>query len=365
MLVTARLFNRGFLPENDPYTHFPTGSPYEVLDQLGRDLPSLLHNADARDYLRAQTLPTWQAAAGHPLPQLRLYYVRLGFIASGYINQIGAPACHVLPQNIAAPLCHACDLLQRPPMLSYDGYALYNWRRFNPELPIQLGNIDTLQNFVHLYDEHWFILVHVEIEALAATQLKAILAIAEQPTNSESINTQLEVISSALSQQISVLKRIPEKMSPALYFKTFRPYINGFDNVTFEGHHYAPLTQRGETGAQSSIIPSLITLLKIPHQPSELVNHLREMRRYMPAEHRALIYQLEATEAIKASAEPMIFDKVLENIAQFREIHYQWAQNYINARSNDALGTGGTPYMQWLKQLIDETRAYKFVVNVP
>ena len=34
--------------------------------------------------------------------------------------------------------------------------------------PIALGNIDTIQDFVHLYDEHWFILVHVEIEALAA-----------------------------------------------------------------------------------------------------------------------------------------------------------------------------------------------------
>src|SRR6266699_5822944 len=64
--------------------------------------------------------------------------------------------------------------LSRPPILSYDGYALYNWKRFDPSGPIALGNIDTLQSFVHLYDEHWFILVHVEIENIAAGILAAI-----------------------------------------------------------------------------------------------------------------------------------------------------------------------------------------------
>src|SRR4029079_6186285 len=116
--------------------------------------------------------------AGNPttdtLPELRLYYVRLGFLASAYINQVGQPVETVLPRNLAVPLANACRLLARPPILSYDGYALYNWRRFDPAGPIALGNIDTLQNFVHLYDEHWFILVHVEIEAIAADILAAI-----------------------------------------------------------------------------------------------------------------------------------------------------------------------------------------------
>jgi indoleamine 2,3-dioxygenase len=67
-----------------------------------------------------------------------------------------------------------CSRLHRPPILSYDGYALANWKRFEPAGPIALGNIDTIQNFVHLYDEHWFILVHVEIEARAATLLQSI-----------------------------------------------------------------------------------------------------------------------------------------------------------------------------------------------
>ena len=176
--MDATFARRGFLPEPDPLRHFPAGSPLERLDELGRDLPSLLEDKNARLYLKALDVPRWPADAAAPedLPALRLYYVRLGFVASGYINQIGVAPATTLPKNIALPLCHACKLLDRPPILSYDGYALYNWKRFDPAGPIALGNIDTFQNFVHLYDEHWFILVHVEIEALAAEVLEAIQA---------------------------------------------------------------------------------------------------------------------------------------------------------------------------------------------
>ena len=100
--------------------------------------------------------------------------MRLGFLASAYINQVGQEPATLLPRNIALPLRDICPRLDRPPILSYDGYALYNWKRFDPAGPVALGNIDTIQNFVHLYDEHWFILVHVEIEALAASFLAAI-----------------------------------------------------------------------------------------------------------------------------------------------------------------------------------------------
>ena len=39
---------------------------------------------------------------------------------------------------------------------------------------------------------------------------------------------------------------------------------------------------RGETGAQSSIMPTLVAFMKIPHRPWMLTNHLADMRNYMP-----------------------------------------------------------------------------------
>jgi indoleamine 2,3-dioxygenase len=143
---------RGFLPADDPARSFPPDSELAVLDELGRDLPSLLQDRGFRDRARRLKLPPWPHNDVTPdrLPLLRLYYVRVGFLASAYVNQVSEPPARVLPANIAAPLAHVCRLLDRPPILSYDGYALYNWKRFEPAGPIALGNIDTLQDFVHL-----------------------------------------------------------------------------------------------------------------------------------------------------------------------------------------------------------------------
>lgn len=357
------LLRRGFLPEHDPLREFPRESPLAMLDELGRDLPSLLHKSDFRAYVRNLQLPAWQEPENpeHRLEHLRLYYVRLGFLASAYINQVGEPPAKVLPRNVAVPLCHACQLLDRPPILSYDGYALYNWKRFDPQGPIALGNIDTLQNFVHLYDEHWFILVHVEIEAMAADILAAIDRIERTlpQLDRDIVRSSLETIGQSVWRQVEVLRRIPEKMSPALYFKTFRPYIRFFEQVVYEGVENKPMNFRGETGAQSSIMPTLVALMKIPHQPTQLTDHLADMQNFMPAEHRQVIAQVRSLPDLRPYADREAYNNILEAMATFRDTHLGWAHEYIHKHETDPRGTGGTPYMQWLAQLIEETRAHK------
>ena len=372
--ISTRLRSRGFLPEHDPLIGFPANSEFAGLDEIGRDLPSLLQDPGFRAYARSLDIPLWPETRVNEsdLPELRLYYVRVGFLAAAYINQVGHEPSKVLPANLALPLCRACKLLNRPPILSYDGYALYNWKRFLKDGPIALGNIDTVQDFVHLYDEHWFILVHVEIEAIAARILDGIAKVqsALDANAPASIDDAVGDIATAVNQQVRVLRRIPEKMDPALYYKTFRPYIRFFENVEYEaevaGGSVAAgsaarlrISFRGETGAQSSIMPLLVAFMKIPHRPSMLTNHLIDMRNYMPAEHRALIAAVEAMPGIRAIASKENYNAVLDAMAEFRSVHYGWAQEYINRRTDDPRGTGGTPYMEWLKQLIDETLAFK------
>jgi indoleamine 2,3-dioxygenase len=357
----------GFLPETDPLTAFPPDSELAILDEIGRDLPSLLHDRGFRKYARTLNIPPWPNNRAHPQdwPALRLYYVRVGFLASAYVNQVGEPPANTLPANLAVPLWRACQLLRRPPILSYDGYALYNWKRFRKDGPIALGNIDTNQNFVHLYDEHWFILVHVEIEAIAARILDAIarVEIALAKGDGGSIERYLWDIAGAIREQIGVLRKIPEHMDSTIYYRTFRPYIRFFENVSYEGIEpgaaTSPMNYRGETGAQSSIMPTLVAFMKIPHKPSMLTDYLADMRNYMPFEHRMLIEQVEAMPVIRSLAGKEPFNATLEAIAEFRSIHYGWAQEYINRWTTDPRGTGGTPYMQWLDQLIHETRSFK------
>lgn len=361
-----RIFTkRGFLPERDPARSFAADSELGVLDEIGRDLPSLLEDASFRSYARELRIPEWpeDEAREETLPELRLYYVRTGFLASAYVNQVSQPNIEVLPRNLAVPFCKACALLRRPPILSYDGYALYNWKRFDPSGPIALGNIDTLQNFVHLYDEHWFILVHVEIEAIAARILAAIDRAGDglRARDSQVVTTALREMAAAVRDQTAVLRRIPEKMDPALYYRTFRPYIRFFEHVVYEGVVHAPLNFRGETGAQSSIMPTLVAFMKIPHRQSVLTDHLAEMRNFMPAAHRQLISDVEAMPSPRDLAGADAFNEVLDAMATFRETHIGWAQEYINKWVDDPRGTGGTPYLMWLRQLIDETRTHRIV----
>jgi indoleamine 2,3-dioxygenase len=361
-----RIFTeRGFLPARDPVRSFAPDSEFSVLDEIGRDLPSLLEDSSFRRYIQELRIPEWPEgeAREETLPELHLYYVRVGFLASAYINQVSQPSVGVLPPSLAVPLCKVCALLRRPPILSYDGYALYNWKRFDPTRPIALGNIDTLQNFVHLYDEHWFILVHVEIEAIAADILAAIDRAGHglRERDSKVVSRALTDIASAVRKQIAVLRRIPEKMDPALYYRTFRPYIRFFENVVYEGVVHAPLNFRGETGAQSSIMPTLVAFMKIPHRKSVLTDHLAEMRHFMPQAHRQLIADVESMPSPRDLADADSYNDVLDAMATFRETHFGWAEEYINKRVDDPRGTGGTPYMVWLRQLIDETRSHKLI----
>ncbi len=105
---------------------------------MGCNLPSLLEDPGfsvVRPRLKIPPLPDPDLS----LPVLRLYYVRLGFLASAYVNQVGARTDRRLPANIAVPLCDVCARLGRPPILSYDGYALFNWKRLDPAGPIAAG----------------------------------------------------------------------------------------------------------------------------------------------------------------------------------------------------------------------------------
>jgi indoleamine 2,3-dioxygenase len=361
-LLKPNYAKRGFLPEDDPLAVFPHGSRYAVLDEIGRDLPSLLHDEGFRDYARELDIPSWQGpVTDEALPQLRLYYVRVGFLASAYINQVGKVPAKALPRNIAVPLARASMLLNRPPILSYDGYALYNWKRFRKDGPIRLGNIDTSQNFVHMYDEHWFILVHVEIESIAGDILGSIALVKRKLAENDEADLSPELwrIEDAVRRQVEVLKRIPEHMDSSLYYKTFRPYIRFFENVTYEGVNQAPIQFRGETGAQSSIMPTLVAFMKIPHQPSVLTDHLADMRKYMPAKHRALIEEVEAMPDIRSFGYKEPYNAILDAMAAFRGVHFGWAEEYINRWTDAPRGTGGTPYMQWLKQMLRETEAHR------
>ncbi|MDP2594034.1 MAG: hypothetical protein Q8P36_01725 [bacterium] len=356
---------RGFLPAEDPLSVFPNGSGLAWLDDVGVRLPEMLRYSGFREHMREEFWPGhWfkYCVGSEYLPELRLYYVRLAFMASAYMHQLGQEQVMVLPHNIAVPLVEIARLLGRPPILSYDGYALYNWRRVDPQGPITPDNLTTIQNFMRLPDAHgvnqetWFINTHVAIEAIAARILDVLARFAKGEAD---LNGMLYNIASALNDMRAELAGIPEHMDPMVYYKTFRGYIQGFKDVTYEGVPGEPQTLRGETGAQSSIVPLLTAFLKIHHERSPFVLMLEDMRNYMPAEHREMLSLVDALSNVKNQASKDAWNDALDMLIAFRRLHFGWAEEYIHKHVADPHGTGGTVYMSWLAQLIAETEAAK------
>src|SRR5207253_9350357 len=163
--------DRGFLPTPDPLDRLPNDfSPWE---EIGRELPKLLMTGKVRNFIK--DMPLLDATRLCDDRERRRAMVILSFMGHAYVwgeketvNSI--PACLALPWHQLA------RMLGRPPVLSYASYALDNWRRLDPNRPIELGNIALLQNFLGGQDEEWFVVVHVAIEAKAGPALAAIVA---------------------------------------------------------------------------------------------------------------------------------------------------------------------------------------------
>ena len=376
---------QGFLP-SDPLEQLPD-SP--MLNQLGRELPKLLSARRVRQFIDGQrqllpSIPTiwrdqdYQAA-------MRI----LSFIGHAYVWEVPDRPVATLPSQLAQPWYDIALKLGRPPVLSYASYALDNWRRLDSGKPIQLDNIVLLQNFLGGLDEEWFVVIHVQIERQAGPGLAGLIraisgAAGDKP---DEVLAGLRSLAAAQTAMRDTLLRMKERCDPYMYYNRVRPYIHAWKNsptlphgLVYEGvEAYAgqPQQFRGETGAQSSIVPCLDAGLGISHAPDPLTVYLQEMREYMPPRHQAFLRTIEQT--TDADGRPLlsgyIRDRRLLNpdlwrsycacvdlLAQFREIHVGYADSYIHrqhqihASNPSAVGTGGTPFMAYLQKHLDETR---------
>ena len=193
---------------------------------------------------------------------------------------------------------------------------------------------------------------------------------------------ELKKIKKSLNNVNNIFSKMPEKCDPYVYYHRVRPYIFGTkDNPDLKkGLIYEnqfdnkPQFFRGETGAQSSIIPFLDGALGIDHSNDNLKHYLNEMRDYMPPKHRKMIEDVEK----KSQAKNLIhksktltheYNLCLEEIRKFRAKHLEYAASYIHKQAqmnsdvgtggSTVRGTGGTPFMKYLKKHRDETHNQK------
>ena len=375
----------GFLGQNDPLKTFSTNSSsLGRLENIAREIPKLLLTGSLQNSLK--TLSSNDLCIDEVLDdsgQLNLAMNYLSFIAHAYMWGDQEPN-EFLPAAIAAPWVKAATILERPPILSYASYCLENWYRINSKDPISLENVALITNFLGGVDEDWFVTIHVCIEDAARGAIKAAKMISSLDASSDQndLVKGLSLIKDSMEAVNEIFRRMPEKCDPYIYYHRVRPFIFGTkDNpdlpngLIYEGEfNNQPQFYRGETGAQSSIIPSLDGALQIDHTNDNLRHYLNEMREYMPKPHREFIGELEANSQVRSLIKDsrdasQRYNDCLEEIRAFRALHLEYAGTYIHKQSqiknpfgtggSTITGTGGTPFMNYLRKHRDETEDQK------
>ncbi|MFT7587406.1 MAG: indoleamine 2,3-dioxygenase [Cellvibrionaceae bacterium] len=371
-------FIRGFLPDQDPLIHLPEACA--EWEAFSADLRKLVLTRHLRN--QVHDLPDFPLEALTTEPELWRAANLFAYLTSLYV--LGSHNEHVqtVPAKLAVPFHAIATQLGVPPILSYALQGLVNWRRIDLNGPIVAENLTLLQNFMGGMDEEWFVTLHTQIEASAAPAVLCLksLQLAMKSEDYETAETHLTTIGDTLQTMYDILGRMQERCDPYIYFNRVRPFMFGWkdnemfpEGVLYEGvaaYENRPVRLRGETGAQSSIVPAIDAALGIQHQRDEMRVYLIEMFDYMPPSDRNLIYELqqglnvrEAIIGLGAAGANLreAYNYAVEKLGQFRIRHIEYAALYIlkPAKTTEGVGTGGTPFTFYLKKHIEETKRHR------
>jgi indoleamine 2,3-dioxygenase len=376
-----------FLPKKDPLRTYATDTrSLKLIADIAGHLPKLLLTGQVQKTIKSlnvNALSVDSIIKNGDIREVKLAMAHLSFISHAYIWGGKNPE-KILPEAIAKPWVQVANKLERPPILSYGSYCLDNWYRVNSKDDISLQNVGLLTNFLGGVDEDWFVTIHVCIENAASKAVNAAtkLSYLNEGSSVNNYLANLKDIVASLKEVNKIFSRMPEKCDPYIYYHRVRPFIFGTkDNpdlkkgLIYEGQfNNKPQFFRGETGAQSSIMPFLDGALGIYHTKDHLRHYLNEMRDYMPPEHRKMIEGVEDRSNAKTyiqQSKRLVneYNKCLEEIRKFRALHLEFAATYIHQQSqiknpfgrggSTITGTGGTPFMKYLKKHRDETQKQK------
>lgn len=357
-------------------------SRFAAVKQAAGNLSGLLSSGRVRHWLEQVEDPQLEEWAGEAQEeQVRTAMVHYSFLVQAYVW--GEPeAPKHLPANLARPIVAIADRLGQAPLLPYSGYVLDNWARIDKSGPISLDNIYMFQNFCGGDDENWFVMIHVAIEAEAGVLLDnaaRLVTVAHQGDEAEAERLLVEM-DQAWERIYGHFARMGERCDPYIYFHRVRPYIHGWANnpaldggLVYDGVEKfggKPQALRGQTGSQSSIVPAMDALFGVGHSADPLKSFLDELHHYRPVRHRRFIEDLAARSTLRSFVSGSgsqslkdAFNACLTQSARFRTRHLEYAASYINKQAgsiagNDPdVGTGGTPFMKYLKKHRDENAA--------
>lgn len=146
-------------------------------------------------------------------------------------------------------------------------------------------------------------------------------------------------------------------------YTSFRTFIMGITSqsmfphgVVYEGVSEEPLSFRGESGANDSMIPLCDNLLQITMPSTPLTAILQDFRSYRPGNHRDFLAHVAATSAqlslkqyaLQTASSAALYLKALNQVRDFRWRHWCFTREYILKKTSHPVATGGSPIVTWL-----------------
>ncbi|KNG91517.1 hypothetical protein ANOM_000012 [Aspergillus nomiae NRRL 13137] len=404
----------GFLPaeaclERLPHPYY---SPWEKLVAC---LPVLHEKQELRAHIEQLPILTvsWLAS-------LENGGARMSVLCLCYMGIFGEEASHgrcskIIPPCISIPLLAICDRLEVPPIATFAGLCLWNYRLIRPDEPTHNPeDLLATATFTGDPDEEWFYLISVAIEARGAPMIPVMVrAIAgTHVEDTQTVMTCLSALRDSLQELGDLLDRMYERCQPAVFYHRLRPFLAGtksleqyglpdgiyFDlgttNANTKMGSLKLQSYRGGSNAQSSLIQFFDIVLGVEHPASPAAGGTTqqsfhdEMRGYMPGPHRRFLADIarvarvrEYVHACRGSHPDLVagYESCLQMLNRLRAKHLRIVSDYIikearrgsvdgshnsgavqpasRAKAADRrfLGTGGTDLIPFLKRTIDES----------
>ncbi|NXM43144.1 I23O2 dioxygenase, partial [Gymnorhina tibicen] len=376
----------------DPLTELP--APYGPWMDIARELPQLITSHQLRS--RVHQMPQLSTQHLRGREELHLAHLVLSCITTGYVWQEGEEGTvQVLPRNLAVPYWEVSQALGLPPILSHADFVLANWRRKDPNGPLEIENLDTIITLPGGESLRGFILVTLLVEKAAVPGIKAIVGAlrAILQSDEETLHRALQELAEAIEAMREALRRMHDYVDPEVFYTVIRIFLSGWkDNpamphgLIYEGVSQEPMAYSGGSAAQSTVLHAFDELLGIRHREDSAA-FLHRMRDYMPPSHRAFVEEIQRAESLKqhvlssgAARLRAAFNRCVAALADFRSYHITIVTKYItiaaakakagraelSARAGpsggkppsalEAKGTGGSHIFSFLKSIRDTTR---------
>jgi len=367
------ILQNGFLPSATRPRELPP--PFDIYQEIASHIP-----AEVRDGTFGKTINDLPQLAINGLPpeyhsllKMTLSVLTQVFVWEPVARKKGT-ARTVVPSQLSVPLVEVAETLGEPPVFTYADHTLRNWTLRDPSRSFLPDNIDTVFSYSGGEDERSFVAVHVYYESIAVDVISACSRAQKHAINQSEIgfSDAMARLSELIREMSHRFAGVKDTVSPEAFRKELRVFLMGWRNIVkmhYENCKFDASNLRGETGAQSSLLPYIEATVGTlpPHASNSRVQKAldvyHDFLQYQPKDHRHFLQNALQYTQIRRFAQSCdrsevqeAYNDVVHAVIAFRRLHLSVIHDYIGAGAESSRGTGGSLYNEYIDGLLSANR---------